>query len=74
MYMCIYTYTYGGSLVSQTVKNVPVVQETQVQYLDWENPLEVGIAIHYSNLAWRIPWTEKPGKLRSLGSQRVRHD
>ena len=70
----MYIYIYMGFPVSQTVKTVPVVQETQVQFLDWENPLEEGMAIHYSNLAWRIPWTEETGKLCSLGSQRIRHD
>ena len=51
------------------VKNLPVMQETQVQSLGWEDPLEKGMAIHFSILAWRIPWTEEPGKLQSVGSQ-----
>ena len=46
----------------------------QVQSLGGEDPLEEGMATHFSILAWRIPWTEKPGRLRSMGSQRVRHD
>ena len=50
------------------------MQETRVQSLGWEDPLEEGMASHSSILAWRIPWTEEPGGLRSLGSQRVRHD
>ena len=49
--------------VAQTVKNLPVMQETRVQSLGWEDPLEKGMAIHSSVLAWRIPWTEKPGGL-----------
>ena len=58
------------------VKNPPVMQklhETQVPSLDQEDPLEEGVAIHSSILAWRIPWTEEPGGLQSIGSQRVRH-
>ena len=58
-----------NSLVAQLVKNLPTMQETQVQSLGWEDPLEKGIASHCSILAWRIPRTEKPG-----GSQRVGHD
>ena len=50
------------------VKNLPVMQETQVQSLGQDNPLEKGMAHHSSILAWRIPWTEKPGRLRSMGS------
>ena len=50
------------------------MQETQVQSLGWEDPLEKGMAAHSSILAWRIPWTEDPGKLQSMGSQRVRHN
>ena len=52
-----------ASLVAQTVKNLPAIQETQVQSLDWEDPLEKRVAIHFSILAWRIPWTEEPGVL-----------
>ena len=61
-------------LVAQMVKNLPAMQETQVQSLGWENPLEKGMAIHSSILAWRIPWTEESGRLESMGSQRVRQD
>ena len=50
------------------------MQETCVQFLGWEDPLEKGLAIHSSILAWRIPWTEEPGRLQSVGSQRVGHD
>ena len=61
-----------ASLVVQTVKNLPAMQETQVQSPGWEDPLEKGIATHSSILVWRIPWTEEPGGLQGL--QRVRHD
>ena len=63
-----------ASLVAQMVKNLPVMRETQVRSLDWEDPLEEGRATHSSILAWRIPWTEEPGGLQPVGSQRVRHD
>ena len=49
------------------------MKETQVQFLDWEDPLEKEMAIHSSILTWVIPWTEEPGGLQSMGSQRVRH-
>ena len=58
--------------MAQTVKNLPAMQETRVQSLGWEDPLEKGRAIHSSILAWRIPWIEEPGRLQSTGSQRVR--
>ena len=61
-------------LVAQMVKNLPVVQETQVRSLGWEEPLEKGIATHSSILTWRIPRTEEPGGLWSMGLQRVRHN
>ena len=64
----------GASLVAQTVKNPPAMWETWVQSLGWEDPLEEGMATHSSILAWRIPWTEEPGGLQSMGSQRVGHD
>ena len=54
-------------------KNLPAMQETQARPLGWENSLEKGMATHSRILAWRIPWTEKPGRLRSIGSQRVGH-
>ena len=53
-------------LVAQTVKNLPAIQETQVQSLGWEDSLEKGMATHSSILAWRIPWTEEPGGLWSM--------
>ena len=63
-----------ASLVAQLVKNLPVMWETWVQSLGWEDPLENEMAAHSSILAWRIPWTEEPGGLQSMGSQRVGHD
>ena len=60
--------------MAQTVKNLPAMQETWVRSLGWEDPLEKGIASHSSILTWRIPWTEEPGGLQSMGSQRVGHD
>ena len=65
---------YKASLVVQLVKNLPVTQETQVQSLGWEGPLENGMATHFSSLAYRIPWTKEPGELQSMGLQRVRHN
>ena len=63
-----------ASLVTQLVKNLPVMQETWAQSLGWENPLEKGMATHSSILAWRISWTEEPGGLQSTGLQRIGHD
>ena len=65
---------YWTSLVAQMVKNLPAVEETRVQSLDQDDPLEKGMATHSSILAWRVPWTEEPGGLQSMGLQRVRHD
>ena len=62
------------SLVAQMVKHLPAMQETWVQSLVWEDPLEKEMATHSSTPAWKIPWTEEPGRLQSMGSQRVRHD
>ena len=56
------------------VKNLPTMQETRVRSLGWDKPLENGMATHSSIRAWRIAWTEEPGRLQSKGSQRVRHD
>ena len=64
----------GVSLVAQRAKNLPAKQETWVWSLGWEDPLEKRMATHSSILVWRIPWTEEPGGLQSMGSQRVRHD
>ena len=63
-----------ASLVAQTVKNPPAMKETWDQSLGWEDPLEKGMETHSSILAWRIPWTEEPGWLQSMGSQGVGHD
>ena len=62
------------SLVAQMVKHLSTVQETGLRSLDWEDLLEKEMAIHPRTIAWKIPWTEKPGRLQSMGSQRVRHD
>ena len=62
------------SLVAQTVKHLLTMQETQVQSLGWEDPLEKEMATHSSTLAWKIPWTEEPSRLQSRGSQRVGHN
>ena len=67
----------GASLMAQWVKNLPAVQETleiQIQSLGQEDPLEGEMATHSSILAWEIPWTEGPGGLQSMGSQKVRHN
>ena len=60
-------FTYGASLVAQVVKSLPVVWETWVQPLGWEDPLEKEMATHSNILAWKIPWTEEPGALQSMG-------
>ena len=59
------------ALVAQSVKNLPAVQETWARSLGWEDPLEKEMATHSSILAWKISWTEEPGGLQSMGSQRV---
>ena len=76
MHIYIYTFTYIKlhSLVAQMVKNLPVVQNTRVQSLGQEDPLEKEMATRSGILAWGILWTEEPGRLQSMGSQRVRHD
>ena len=63
-----------ASWAAQMVKNLPTMRETWVRSLDWEDPLEKGMAILSSILAWRIPWTEEAGRLQSMGSQRVGHN
>ena len=60
--------------VAQTVKCLSTMRETRVQSLVWEDPLEKEMAIHSSTIAWKIPWTEEPCRLQSMGSQRVGHD
>ena len=64
----------GASLMAQMVQNLPAMQETWVQFLGQKDPLEKGMATHTSILAWRIPWTEEPGRLQSMVVQRVRYD
>ena len=66
--------TFLRTTVAQMVKNLPAIEETRVRSLGREDPLEKGMATHFSNLAWRIPWTEMPGGLQSMGSQRVRQN
>ena len=60
--------------MAQRLKRLPPIRETQVRSLGWEDPLEKEMVTHSSILAWRIPWTEKPGRLQSTGPQRVGHD
>ena len=64
----------GASLVAQMVKRLSAVQETRVRSLVWEDLLEKEMAAHSSILAWKIAWTAEPGRLLSMGLQRVRHD
>ena len=61
-------------LVAQILKSLPAMRETWVQSLCWEDPLDNEMATHSSILAWKIPWTEEPGRLQSMGLQRVGHD
>ena len=65
---------FGASLVAQMVRNLPAMQETRVWSLGWEDPLEKEMATHCSILAWEIPWMEEPGRLQSMGLQRVGHN
>ena len=65
---------YFASLVDHMVKNLPEMQEMQVQSLGWEDPLEKEMATYSGILAWKIPWTGEPDGLQSMGSQRVGHD
>ena len=60
--------------VAQLVKNLPAMPETWVRSLGWEDALEKEMAVHSSTIAWKIPWTEEPGRLQFMGSQRVGHD
>ena len=72
MYMCVYihTHTASGSDGKESVK----IREIRLRSLGQEDPLEKELATHSSNLAWRIPWTQEPGRLLSMGSRRVGHD
>ena len=74
LYCIIVLITQLSSLVAQMVKHLPTVRETQVQSLGWEDLLEKEMATHSSILAWKIPWMEEPGRLQSMGLQRVGHD
>jgi len=60
--------------MAQMVKHLSTMWETWVQSLGWEDPLEKQMAVHSSTIAWKIPWTEEPGRLQSMGSQRMGHD
>ena len=62
------------SLVAQMVKRLSTMRETRVRSLGWEDPLEKEMAIHFRTIAWKIPWTEEPGRLQPMGSQRIGHD
>ena len=73
-YQSIIYFIHGASLVAQMVKRLPAMRETRVRFLGREDPLEKEMAIHSSTIAWKIPWTEKPGRIQSMGSQRVGHD
>ena len=70
----LFRITYHGPLAAQMIKNLPAMQEACVLSLDWEDPLEEGMATLSSILAWRIPWTEEPGGLQSMELQRVGQD
>ena len=72
----MHTSSWGAwtSLVAQMVKRLSTMQETGVRPLGWEDPLEKEMAIHSRTIAWKIPWTEEPGGLQSMGLQRVGHD
>ena len=72
---CYLTFPFEvTSLVAQTVKRLSTMQETWVQSLGWEDPQEKETAIHSSTIAWKIPWTEEPGRLQSMGSHRASQD
>ena len=74
-FICVaFVQKSGASLVAQRVKHLPAMQETWVQSLGWEDPVEKEMVIHSSILTRRIPWMEEPGRLQSTGLQRVRND
>ena len=72
--MLLYVTVYLTSLVAQMVKRLPTMQETWVQSLGWEDPLEKEMATHSSTLTWKIPFMEEPSRLQPMGLQRVRHN
>ena len=74
MVLLSHLWLVRASLVAQRLKHLPAMRETQLRSLDQEDPLEKEMATHSSILAWRIPWREEPGRLQSMGSQRVGHD
>ena len=74
LFWVLFLFYFLASLVAQRVKRLPAMQETWVRSLGQEDPLGKEMATHSSTLAWKIPWTEKPGRLRSMGSQRVGHN
>ena len=75
VYIYIYIHTHiRASLVAQMVKRLPGMRETQVRPLGWEDPLEKEMATHSGTLTWKIPWTEEPSRLQSMGSLRVGYD
>ena len=74
IFVCKHLINILDFLVAQRLKCLPGMQETRVQSLGWEDPLEKEMATHSSTLAWRIPWREEPGRLQSMGSQRVGHN
>ena len=73
-FMYLHVPIFSASLATQMVKRLPTMRKTRVRPLGWEDPLEKEMATHSSILAWKIPWTEEPGRLQSMGLQRVRHD
>ena len=74
IHLVVHSLLFGASLVAQRVKHLPAMWETWVQFLGWEDPLEKAMATHTSTLAGKIPWMEKPGRLQSIGWQRVGYD
>ena len=74
LYLWFTFIDHWTSLVAQMVKRLSTMRETRVLSLGWEDPLEKEMAIHFRTIAWKIPWTEEPDRLQSMGSQRVGHD
>ena len=75
VYICKWPNFYlRASLVAPMVKNLPAMQETHIKSLGWKDPLEKGMATYSNVLTWRISWTEEPGRLQSMGCQRIGHD
>ena len=74
MNTCLSKGSHQTSLVAQRAKRLPIMWDTWVRSLGWEDPLEKEMSTHSTTLAWKIPWTEEPGRLQSTGSQRVGHD